>query len=93
MQRQRNHGHNAALTAIIRTHDKHDVFDRNDDNQGPQDERKNPEQVIRGQRNRVEFPAKTSFIVYRGLVPISPGTTPSAANANAACCDLFRVAP
>ena len=54
MQRQRNHGHNAALTAIIRTHDKHDVFDRNDDNQGPQDERKNPEQVIRGQRNRVD---------------------------------------
>ena len=53
MQSQRDQGHDAALAAIVGTHDEGHVLDRDDDDQRPEEERQAAVDIGGGDRDRV----------------------------------------
>ena len=46
-------GDDAALSPIIGTQDEQQVFDRDHEDQGPDDQREHPEDILRGGRHSV----------------------------------------
>ena len=52
-QRKRCQRHDAAFAAIVGTGDEHYILERHRDGQRPEDQRKDAEQVVRGDRHRV----------------------------------------
>ena len=53
LQRQGNQGHDAALAPVVGAHDEHYVFDRNDNDQRPKEEREAAKNIGLSDRNRV----------------------------------------
>ena len=48
---QRQHGHQAALAVVVGTQDERDVLDRDDDRQGPEEDRQDAKHVLMGEGN------------------------------------------
>ena len=48
---QRQHGHQAALTVVVGTQDERDVLDRDDNRQGPEENRQDAKHVFMGEGN------------------------------------------
>ena len=50
---QRHQGENAALAFVIGAHDKHDVFERDDQDQRPNDQGQNAQDILDSQADAV----------------------------------------
>ena len=68
---QREQRQNAAFAGIVGAQDQHDVLQRDDEEQAPEDQRQHAEHV-RQDRSAPPAAAVASFNAYNGLVPMSP---------------------
>ena len=72
LQEQREQSENSTFAAIVRAKDEHDVLDADDENQRPENERKDADDVRRRRSDAIFLLEALTQRAYSTLVPMSP---------------------